>query len=292
MIVKEKKSGRLSLALTIAAITALLIGVGIQVGLGLWRYRQSCESAGALLGEIRQTAAEQAEKERGRVVTIAEDARAGAEKRLRQLAARKGKIQRDKHLELLMLVNPWNELPEGYVPELAPVSHWNQMVSGYEADARCAGQLTQMLNDCMLGGGIPTVCSAYRTQEYQQMLFDNKIKRLIEDEGVNPADAPELAATTVALPGTSEHQLGLALDIIDENYPYLNEAQEWTPTQKWLMEHSWEYGFILRYPNGTSEITGIIYEPWHYRYVGTAHARAIHELDITLEEYLAMRRGR
>ena len=148
-----------------------------------------------------------------------------------------------------------------------------------------------MLNDCMLGGGLPTVCSAYRTQDYQPMLFDNKIERLIE-EGVSPEDAPTQAATAVALPGTSEHQLGLALDIIDENYPYLNEAQEWTPTQQWLMEHCWEYGFILRYPNGTSEITGIIYEPWHYRYVGVNHAEAIRELGVTLEEYLTLRRGR
>ena len=291
MIVKEKKSGHLSLALTITAILLILAGVGIQVGLGLWRYRQSCEAAGALLAEIRQTAEVQAEKERGRVVTIAADARSGAEDRLRELAAEKGQTQRDKHLELLLLVNPWNTLPEGYTPQLAPVSHWNQMISGYEADARCTGQLTQMLNDCMLGGGIPYVCSAYRTQDYQQMLFDNKIERLIE-EGVSPEEAPALAATTVALPGTSEHQLGLALDIIDENYPALERGQQWTPTQIWLMEHCWEYGFILRYPNGTSDITGIIYEPWHYRYVGTAHAQAIHELDITLEEYLAMRRGR
>ncbi len=291
MIIKEKKRGGMKTGVTVAAILALLIGVGIQAGLGLWRYKQSCESAGAVLATIRQTAWAQAEKERARMVPIAEDARTDAASRLKKLASRKGRVQRNKHLELLLLVNPWNELPDGYVPELAPVSHWNQMISGYEADARCTEQITQMLNDCMLGGGMPYVCSAYRTQDYQQMLFDDKIERLME-EGVSPQEAPTVAATTVALPGTSEHQLGLALDIIDENYPYLNEAQEWTPTQFWLMNHSWEYGFILRYPNGTSDITGIIYEPWHYRYVGLEHARAIHELDVTLEEYLAMRRGR
>ena len=290
MITKEKKSGLLT-ALIVVSLLAMLAGVGIQIGLGLWRYRVSREAAGEALTAIRRTALAQAEKERGRVVTIAEDARSGAETRLKKLAARKGRVQRNKHLELLMLVNPWNELPEGYVPELATVSHWNQMVSGYEADARCTEQLTQMLNDCMLGGGMPYVCSAYRTQEYQQMLFDNKIERLIE-EGVSPDDAPTVAAASVAVPGTSEHQLGLALDIIDENYPSLDASQRWTPTQMWLMEHCWDYGFILRYPNGTSEITGIIFEPWHYRYVGTQHAQAIRELDMTLEEYLAMRRGR
>ena len=292
MIVRKNQTSRLADALIAVALAALLLGVGLQIWLGVRQYRQSCEAAGAALAAIRETAGIQAEKERSRVITIAADARERAEARLRRSAEKKGSVQRDKHLELLMLVNPWNELPEGYVPELAPVSHWNQMVSGYEADARCAEEITQMLNDCMLGGGMPTVCSAYRTQEYQQMLFDNKIERLIEDEGVDPEEAPTLAATTVALPGTSEHQLGLAIDIIDDNYPYLNEAQEWTTTQQWLMEHSWEYGFILRYPNGTSDITGIIYEPWHYRYVGQGHARAIHELGVTLEEYLAMRRGR
>ncbi len=289
--VKEKKKSRLGLALTIVALLALLMGFGIQIGLGFWRYRQSREAAGQALAEIRQTALAQAEGERGRRIRIAEDAQEEAQARLSRLAAQKGETQREKHLELLILVNPWNELPEGYVPELAPASHWNQMTSGYELDARAAEDLTNMLNDCMRGGGMPWICSAYRTQEYQQMLFDNKIERLIE-EGWSEEDAPEEAATTVALPGTSEHQLGLAIDIIDENYPYLNEAQEWTPTQIWLMEHCWDYGFILRFPNGTSEITGIIYEPWHYRYVGHSHAQTIHELGVTLEEYLALRRGR
>ena len=109
---------------------------------------------------------------------------------------------------------------------------------------------------------------------------------------MSPEDAPEEAATTVALPGTSEHQLGLAVDLMDESYPYLNEAQEWTETQRWLMDNCWRYGFILRYPNGTSDITGIIYEPWHYRYVGEEYAKIIHEMDLTLEEYLQLRRGR
>ena len=207
------------------------------------------------------------------------------------LAAKKGRTQRGKHLELLLLVNPWHELPENYEPELAEAtSNW-QPHSEYLVDARCAGALERMLNDCLLAGGIPEICSAYRTLEEQQWLFDNKIERLIE-EGVDPEEAPTLAATTVAFPGTSEHQLGLAVDILDVDYPYLDQWQEYTWSQQWLMEHSWEYGFILRYPNGTSDITGIIYEPWHYRYVGLTHASRMHELGVTLEEYLALRNGR
>ena len=90
----------------------------------------------------------------------------------------------------------------------------------------------------------------------------------------------------MAVPGTSEHQTGLALDIVDTSYQILDEAQEDTDVQRWLAEHSWEYGFVLRYPLGKSEITGISYEPWHYRYVGRTAAREMTELGLRLEEYV------
>ena len=137
------------------------------------------------------------------------------------------------------------------------------------------------------------IVSAYRTQEYQQMLFDNKVLRVqLENWQLSPEEAAELAAREVAYPGTSEHQLGLAADIIDETYQYLNEWQETTRTQLWLMEHCADYGFILRCPTGTSDVTGIIYEPWHYRYVGVKFAKEITARGVTLEEYAAWRRGR
>ena len=90
----------------------------------------------------------------------------------------------------------------------------------------------------------------------------------------------------VARPGTSEHQTGLAVDIVDQNYQLLDEKQENTPVQQWLMAHCTEYGFILRYPTGKSKITGIGYEPWHYRYVGSDAAREITDQGLCLEEYL------
>ncbi len=174
-------------------------------------------------------------------------------------------------------------MEEGYEPELRQVT-W-----GYDEDqfldVRAADALIQMIEDCYRAGNSPFVCSSYRTMEKQQYLFNNKIARLVE-EGVDPEEAPAIAARSVAVPGTSEHQLGLAVDIIDYNYPYLNEQQEQMPTQKWLMEHCWDYGFILRYPNEKSDITGIIYEPWHYRYVGVEAALEIRDLGLTLEEYL------
>ena len=184
--------------------------------------------------------------------------------------------------ELLILVNPWHEVPEDYTVELQQVT-WGEEEDQY-MDVRCADALLQMMQDCFDAGNSPYICSGYRTMEKQQYLFNNKIARLVA-EGTEPTEAPAIAAMSVAIPGTSEHQLGLAVDIIDYNYPYLNEQQETMPTQKWLMENSWRYGFILRYPNDKSDITGIIYEPWHYRYVGVDAAAEIYGLGVTLEEY-------
>ena len=104
--------------------------------------------------------------------------------------------------------------------------------------------------------------------------------------GYDAEEADQKAATVVARPGTSEHELGLAVDIVDADYQQLDEGQASTPVQQWLMEHCWEYGFILRYPDGKSDLTGIIYEPWHYRYVGVETAQALRESGQCLEEYL------
>ena len=142
-----------------------------------------------------------------------------------------------------------------------------------------------MMDGCRAAGLSPTICSSYRTQEKQEQLYQNKVDRLAA-QGWSLEEAKVEAAKSVAIPGTSEHQLGLAVDIVDKHSQVLDNSQADTPAQQWLMEHSWEYGFILRYPEGKSEITGIIYEPWHYRYVGKEAAAEIHELGLCLEEYL------
>ena len=90
----------------------------------------------------------------------------------------------------------------------------------------------------------------------------------------------------MAVPGTSEHQTGLAVDLDSASYQVLNRKQEQTKEQKWLMEHCWEYGFILRFPSDKSDVTGIGYEPWHYRYVGKETALAMRDSGLCLEEYL------
>lgn len=179
----------------------------------------------------------------------------------------------------LTLVNLWNTLPASYSVTLT------QLKNGQSVDARCYPHLQAMIDDCQTAGLSPLICSSYRTQEKQERLFNNKINKLIA-QGYSKEAATIEAGKSVAVPGTSEHQLGLAVDIVDIHNQNLNQAQENTAVQKWLMENSWKYGFLLRYPNGKSDITGIIYEPWHYRYVGKDVAKEIYEQGICLEEYL------
>ena len=186
--------------------------------------------------------------------------------------------------QLVTLVNPWNFVPEGYSVELTAIN------DDYQVAAIAYEDYLDMIRACENAGHQPIVCSAYRTQEYQEGLYAQKVQRVLEEKGAGctEAEARVIAARSVAVPGTSEHQLGLALDIIDARNWRLDESQAEMPTQKWLMENSWRYGWILRYPNEKSDITGIIYEPWHYRYVGREIAEEIHQLDLCLEEYLQM----
>ena len=181
----------------------------------------------------------------------------------------------------LTLVNPWNALPEGFTVELKELSN------GHAVDERCYPDLQDMLDACREAGLSPLICSSYRSYEKQKSLYQNKIDRL-KTQGYSAKEAQEEAGKAVAAPGTSEHQLGLAVDIVDVSNQNLDSSQEQTAVQKWLMKHSWASGFILRYPNDKSELTGIIYEPWHYRYVGKEAAAEIQALGVCLEEYLEM----
>lgn len=180
---------------------------------------------------------------------------------------------------MLILVNEKNPLPDGYSPKLKKIEN------GLEFDERAIDYLNEMLADARLQGLSPVVCSAYRSVEYQQELFDNQIKKQIAN-GLSSQQAAVEVRKVVANPGTSEHNLGLAVDIVSLDYQILDERQATTPEIEWLVEHCSEYGFILRYPKDKTEITGIIYEPWHFRYVGKQAAKEIMNDGITLEEYL------
>lgn len=185
----------------------------------------------------------------------------------------------DKSQWNLILVNKENYLPDDYNPKI------RQLQDGHGIDERAYSDLQDMFDDCRAEGLNPLICSSYRTMEKQKRLFNNKIKEYI-GYGYSDEIAKQKAGELVAIPGTSEHQLGLALDIVDVSYQVLDEKQEDTKTQKWLMNNSWKYGFILRYPPDKSDITGISYEPWHYRYVGKKAAKEIYDAKICLEEYL------
>lgn len=181
----------------------------------------------------------------------------------------------------LLLVNPWHPLPEGYGDSI----ELTELINGQSVDQRCYPDLQAMMDDCRAAGYSPYICSSYRSEEKQTRLFENNVTTLMQ-AGYSEEEARTETARNVAIPGTSEHQLGLAVDIVDKNYQVLDEAQEDTAVQKWLMENSWRYGFILRYPDDRSDITGIVYEPWHYRYVGRKAAEEIYREGIVLEEYL------
>lgn len=185
----------------------------------------------------------------------------------------------DKTQWNLILVNKWNTMPENYVPTVT------QLKNGQAIDERAYPDLQDMMDACQAEGLNPVICSSYRTMEKQKELFNNKINQYLS-YGYSQEKAEEAAGELVAVPGTSEHQLGLALDIVDISYQVLDEKQENTAVQKWLMNNSWKYGFILRYPTDKSDITGISYEPWHYRYVGKEAAKEIYDAQICLEEYL------
>lgn len=179
----------------------------------------------------------------------------------------------------LVLVNPWNPISGEQEITLT------KLKNGHEVDERCYPDLQEMMDDCRKNGLSPVICSSYRTQRKQEQLFQNKVNSFLA-KGYSAADAQEEAGKIVAVPGTSEHQLGLAIDIVDVNNQRLDSSQEETKVQQWLMKNSWKYGFVLRYPSEKSEITGIVYEPWHYRYVGKEAAQYLHENEICLEEYL------
>lgn len=178
----------------------------------------------------------------------------------------------------LLLVNSEHPLKEHDIK----LTH---LKNGQAVDARIYPELQEMMDAMRAEGLSPLICSSYRTMEKQEALYNEKVRTCLA-EGFSQAEAEKEAATWVAPPGTSEHQLGLALDIVASYYQLLDESQEDTPEQKWLMEHCAEYGFILRYPTDKSDITGIGYEPWHYRYVGKDAAKEIMEKGICLEEYL------
>ena len=181
---------------------------------------------------------------------------------------------------LLTLVNADHPMPSDWKQELVELNN------GQSIDSRAYPDLQEMMADARAEGLDPYICSSWRSPETQKKLFKEEVEKYVK-QGYSKSEAEIQAARWVAVPGTSEHELGLALDIVSAENQRLEEEQEDTPTQQWLMTHCCEYGFILRYPKDKEDITGIGYEPWHYRYVGRENAEAIRDSGMCLEEYVS-----
>lgn len=171
----------------------------------------------------------------------------------------------------LILVNKWNKIPDNYNVELVEVP------GGEKVDKRIYEPLMQMLNDAKESNWDkePIVVAGYRTNEKQTELYEERIEEYKKD-GYSEQEAITEAEKWVSVPGYSEHQIGLAVDINGATYDLYF----------WLQENSYKYGFIFRYPGNKTDITGISEEVWHYRYVGKEVAKEIHDKGICLEEYL------
>lgn len=179
----------------------------------------------------------------------------------------------------LLLVNDWNPLPAGYDSDVT----FSTVSGGKQVDSRIIDAVNRMLNDAAAYD--LAVVSAYRPKEEQNTLYWRKVQQYT-DKGYSDLEAQKVGGTIVKRPGFSEHNCGLAMDVGGSGDYTLEQTFANTPAYAWLIEHCADYGFILRFPEGKEDITGVIYEPWHYRYVGKDAAQDIFNRDITLEEYL------
>ena len=180
--------------------------------------------------------------------------------------------------DYLILINSENPISTKYQPPVTKIT------GGQYMHITVAPIVEQILQDAKAEGITLNVLSGYRSAERQEFLFNRRVITYIAS-GQEPATAFNLAAMTNPLPGTSEHQSGLCMDIVEAPHTSLVYELDQTEGYKWMLKHCAEYGFILRYPKGKSEITSIIYEPWHFRYVGIEAATQIMKNNLTLEEY-------
>lgn len=185
----------------------------------------------------------------------------------------------DKEDWRLVLINKEHPIPEDYSFNLGTIK------ANMQCDERIIEDLLAMMQAAKNDGVNLTICSPYRDYNRQEVLFNRKINAYIA-KGMSYMEAYEKASQTVTVPGASEHQIGLAIDFICDVYTSLDTGFGETDAGKWLAKHGCEFGFILRYPLGKEYITGIQYEPWHFRYVGVEAATVMTNEGITLEEFL------
>lgn len=168
----------------------------------------------------------------------------------------------------VILVNAFHPVPRYYERSLVTVVDWIQV------DERCYDALMRMLADCEAAGNEYIFNSGYRSIDAQKEILEARTQEYMAAYELEYDEAREQALETVALPGSSEHHLGLAVDLLGDD------------AIAWLQEHCWDYGFILRYTEEKQAITGIVDEPWHFRYVGTEVSLDMKDSGLCLEEYL------
>ena len=176
----------------------------------------------------------------------------------------------------LTLVNSTHAVPEDWV-----VPEFTELRNGQKVDSRIYPELQAMFDAARAAGRTPLVISSYRTYDDQKNMLVKKY-RAFKEKGYSHEDAQAEALKWAAYPGYSEHQLGLAIDVGTSNSEKCSKDRVWS----WLKEHCAEYGFIWRYSEEKSAITGIANEPWHFRYVGVEAATYIMENNLCLEEYM------
>lgn len=183
-------------------------------------------------------------------------------------------------MDYLILVNRFEPIPEGFKEKLCLSTFRGKLFEKQTLNA-----LRDMLNDAQKSGQYIEVISGYRTGDYQQMLWEREISKLMKS-GLDYESAVELTGRTLALPGCSEHETGLAADFAAKGEDDVDESFARSSQSIWLEKNAHRYGFILRYPRLKEHITGIDFEPWHYRYVGAESAAIIRQNGICLEEFL------
>ena len=178
----------------------------------------------------------------------------------------------------LVLINKQHPIPEDYDFKLGIIT------GGLRCDERIISDLLTMMQAAKNDGINLALKSTYRTDSRQETNFNARIKRYM-GQGYSYMEAYKLTSQVITVPGSSEHQVGLAFDITCDTYDSLTKGFGETEAGKWLAEHSCEYGFTLRYPQGKEYITSIEYEPWHFRYVGREAATIMRDEKICLEEF-------
>lgn len=184
----------------------------------------------------------------------------------------------ENNKDYLILVNESHPLPEDYTFE------HHTLNCGLDVDERAYQNLANMLSDLNAQDLHYDIISAYRSRATQQSIIDDHTQRYMA-QGMTEEEARNKTLETVQAAGCSEHETGLALDLVPEGKTSLDESLESDPVMQWFAQNSYKYGFILRYPTTKAEITGISYEPWHFRYVGVEAAAFLYNNSLTLEEF-------